>query len=99
VAVKLLHDPGERARRRFRREVLACARLRHPHLVPLFDSGEDALGRPFLVMELVRDGRPLDAVARGDPRRAAALVRDAARAVDYAHGEGVLHRDLKPGKS
>ncbi|MGE0711313.1 MAG: serine/threonine-protein kinase [Planctomycetota bacterium] len=95
VALKLLIAPDERARQRFAQEIRAAARLRHPGIVTLLDSGEDE-GRPFLVTELVR-GKRLDEVAEDLPlRRRVEVIRDVAIAVDYAHGEGVLHRDLKP---
>ncbi len=103
VALKLFTRPeglpaDARMLDRFEREVKATARLRHPGIVPLLDSGVED-GQPFLVTELVAGGS-LDAkIERAGPlppREAARLVRDVARAVEYAHGEGVLHRDLKP---
>jgi len=98
VAVKVLTALSERARVRFRREVQALAAVRHPNIVGVHDCGV-ADERDFLVMELAA-GEPLDAVARREgalePRRAAALVRDLAEAVEAAHQRGVLHRDLKP---
>ncbi len=93
VALKsLAAGPGER----LRREGEAIARLDHPGIVRILDTGEE-LGRPFLVMELVK-GKPLDeAWAEWDLRRRVEAVERIARAVAHAHGRGVAHRDLKPG--
>jgi len=93
VALKVMRedlqsDPADRIR--FRREAEAAARLSHPNVVTLLDSGEDE-GRLFLVMEWVK-GRPLHQVSRPD----AAILEKAARGVHHAHRNGIIHRDLKP---
>src|SRR5205823_10371525 len=82
---------------RFRAEAEAVARLRHPNVVQVYDSG-DAGGLPFLSLEVCAgsladqlDGTPWP------PRRAAELVATLAGAVEAAHRAGVVHRDLKPG--
>ena len=101
VAVKTivsgrLDDPA--AERRFRSEAEAAARLEHPHIVPVYEFGEHD-GRRFLAMAFV-DGPSLATALDGgpwEPRRAAKLLADLARAVQYAHDRGVIHRDLKPG--
>ncbi|VTT99445.1 serine threonine protein kinase : Serine/threonine protein kinase OS=Singulisphaera acidiphila (strain ATCC BAA-1392 / DSM 18658 / VKM B-2454 / MOB10) GN=Sinac_0905 PE=3 SV=1: Pkinase [Gemmataceae bacterium] len=100
VALKTLHL-GASARTdtlaRFRVEAAAIARLDHPNVVRVYDSGE-AAGQQYLAMELV-EGESLDArLARGpfDCADAARLVRALARAVGYAHENGIIHRDLKP---
>jgi len=83
--------------RRFRREARAAGRLKHPHIVPVFNYGV-AAGRHYLVMEYVA-GRSLETAVREAPwapRRAARLVAKAARAIQYSHLQGVLHRDIKP---
>ncbi len=101
VAVKILAENVEGAthmRARFEREARALAALSHPHTVPLLDFGV-AEGRPFLVMELLR-GRSLeDALASEsfDPKRSLAIVRQVLHALSFAHGQGVVHRDIKPG--
>ncbi len=82
---------------RLRHEGQAIARLNHPGIVGLI--GIDVHdGRPYIVMDLVEGEslRRLIARSRLDARRAAALVRDVALAVDHAHRLGVIHRDIKP---
>ena len=83
---------------RFRTEGQSMARLRHPNIVTVHETGEH-LGRPYFVMELI-EGRPLrDCVDeyRERPRDAAALVETVALAVHHAHQRRILHNDLKPG--
>jgi tetratricopeptide (TPR) repeat protein len=97
VAIKLLQRPSPKARERFEREIRATARLRHPNVVALLDSGEHE-GKPFLVTELVRGG---DLAGRCDGagmnvEEGVQILSEVARAVAYAHEQGVLHRDLKP---
>jgi len=85
------------ARARFLREPKAAAQLRHPHIVPVFDAGSD--GDHFYIASAYIEGRTLEAVIDNDQpdfRRAAEIVRDLAEALDYAHGIGVVHRDVKP---
>ena len=98
VAIKLLTSTSPRAQQRFQREVEATARLQHPNIVPLLDSGEHG-GTLYLVMELIR-GRTLAERSQGQDRlpleAAVRVMRDVARAIDHAHREGILHRDLKP---
>ena len=101
VALKLLAPELSAAlgKDRFTREVRLTARLVHPNIVPLFDSGE-ADGRLYYVMPFIegdtlrvrleRDGtRPVEEVVR--------VLVDLAEALGYAHSLGIVHRDLKPG--
>ncbi|MFO1076847.1 MAG: protein kinase [Planctomycetota bacterium] len=81
---------GDELRRRFVREAWAVARLRHPHIATVYDATPD-----YISMQLIR-GVTIDVAAAGDPRRAARLLRDAARGVHHAHEQGLVHRDLKP---
>lgn len=83
---------------RFRREALSSARLSHPGIVTVYDTGEDEDG-PFIVLELVEGETLADLLSREgslDVPATVAIVRQIADALDYAHGEGVIHRDVKP---
>jgi tetratricopeptide (TPR) repeat protein/tRNA A-37 threonylcarbamoyl transferase component Bud32 len=100
VAVKILRESlfsHPQVRERFTREAQALARLDHPGIVKVFDSGMDG-GRAYLVMELV-EGEALSKVLAAKSLDRAArlrLLERVARAVHHAHGKGVIHRDLKP---
>ena len=104
VAIKLLAEhlaEDEDFVARFRREALAAAKLQHPNVVQVFDSGEDvASHRHFIVMEYV-DGPSCADVLRDEKQLevgdAVRIVRDACHGLDYAHRAGVVHRDVKPG--
>jgi eukaryotic-like serine/threonine-protein kinase len=104
VAVKLLAEhlaEDEAFVARFRREALAAARLAHPNVVQVFDSGhDDASGRHYIVMEYV-DGPSCADMLRQEGtlevERTVRIVRDACHGLDYAHRAGVVHRDVKPG--
>ncbi|HMC88599.1 MAG TPA: serine/threonine-protein kinase, partial [Gemmataceae bacterium] len=88
-------SPPERAR--FQTEALAVGRLHHPHIVQIYEVGQQA-DRPYLSMEYV-DGGSLAQKLAGAPlpvRPAAQLVETLARAMHYAHQRGIVHRDLKP---
>jgi serine/threonine-protein kinase len=84
---------------RFRREATAAANLNHPNIVGVYDWGE-AEGTYFIVMEYV-DGRTLSEILRADgplhPDRVADVGSDVAAALGFAHRNGVVHRDVKPG--
>ena len=102
VAVKILRpelagDPTFLAR--FRREAQASASLNHPNIVSVYDTG-DGSGTPFIVMEYV-EGRTLRDVLRTQgrmlPQRALEIVADVCAALEHAHEQGIVHRDIKPG--
>jgi tetratricopeptide (TPR) repeat protein len=84
---------------RFRREAETAARLDHPHIVPIYQVGETADGFPYYTMKYAAEGSLLQArhPLRQHPRESIQLMVKVARAVQYAHEQGVLHRDLKPG--
>ena len=101
VAVKLLSERFQgdaEARRRFLREALAAARVSgHPHIVTVFDVGEWD-GRPLIVMEYLPRGSVGDRLREGsvNPSEALSWLEQAADALDAAHRQGVVHRDVKP---
>jgi beta-lactam-binding protein with PASTA domain/tRNA A-37 threonylcarbamoyl transferase component Bud32 len=84
---------------RFRREAQSAANLSHPNIVSVYDWGEEE-DTYFIVMEYV-DGRPLSAIIRSQgpllADRAASIGADVASALAFAHRNGVVHRDVKPG--
>src|SRR5437870_8559459 len=91
-------DSGETLAR-FRREAEAAASLDHPNILPIYEVGESEDGLPFFSMKYAAGGSLREA-ARGlcnAPRRCVALMAKVARAVEFAHNHGILHRDLKPG--
>ena len=90
-----LDSPG--AVERFLREAKAAAQLRHPHIVPVYDAGQD--GTFHYIASAFIEGRTLaEAIEDGglDFRQAAQVVRELAEALAYAHGLGIVHRDVKP---
>jgi hypothetical protein len=102
VAIKLLpFELGvqEDFAERFRREATALARLNHPHIVAVHDFGQADDGHFFMVMEYVA-GSDLAArlrEGRMPPAEALAVVRQVCEALEFAHANGVVHRDIKPG--
>ncbi len=94
VALKFLREPARGELERFRREAQTVAKLNHPNIAAVYETGE-AQGRPYIVMQYVV-GRTLSALSSKDRRLASRIVRDAATAVQYAHEQGIVHRDLKP---
>src|SRR4051812_26817226 len=88
---------GETAER-FHREARSVARLKHPGIVALYDTGTTEEGVCFLVTEFVEGNTLEEALRKGpvEPRRAARLIALVADALQYAHDHGVIHRDVKP---
>lgn len=102
VAIKLMHAGLGRSTemlRRFRVERQILANLDHPNIARLLDGGITAAGAPYLVMEYI-DGIPIDDYCRRHPFSTAErlqLFRTVCGAVEYAHRNLVVHRDIKPG--
>ncbi|MFW6051676.1 MAG: serine/threonine-protein kinase, partial [Myxococcota bacterium] len=102
VAIKVLQEDfgaNENLRGRFEREARALAALAHPHIVTMIDYGVTE-GMPYLVMELLEGhtlGELLDREGTLPSERAFHITRQIVRALVYAHGLGLIHRDLKPG--
>src|SRR3954467_14873456 len=98
VAVKRLHaESPEDTAQRFRREARLGASLHHPNVVSVYDIVSDDEG-VLIVMEYVEGETLRDAIERGPlpPERALEVLRGVAGALDHAHGEGIVHRDVKP---
>ena len=83
---------------RFLKEIRTIAQLQHPHILPLYDSGE-ADGHPFYVMPLVEGESLGDRITRERTlpvEEATRLICEVADALSYAHGRAIAHRDIKP---
>ncbi len=103
VAFALIKTEGLDAdgRTRIQREAQAMARLSHPHIVTVFDRGEED-GQPYIVSEYMAGGDVEGLLREADDHRLpierAITIADAvAQALEHAHGRGIIHRDLKPG--
>lgn len=110
VAIKVLNNPDleETGRQRILHEAQATARLNHPNIVNIFDTGASPQGEPFIIMELL-EGKSLRQYARmadleGQPSSAerlsigeiCRLAGQICTALEHAHQAGIIHRDLKP---
>ena len=102
VAVKVLAPHLTRRQeslQRFHREAQAAARLKHPHIITVYEVGQ-AQGYYFIAMEYL-EGRSLDEIIRRQGplplERAIHILGQIAQALDHAHAQGVIHRDVKPG--
>src|SRR5688500_16566726 len=86
---------------RFRREILLAAQLQHPHIVPVLTAGETD-GLPYFTMPYVSGSSVRDRLDASNGAglpipESLAILRDVARALAFAHRQGVVHRDIKPG--
>jgi eukaryotic-like serine/threonine-protein kinase len=92
-------DTGERFRKMFFNEAHTAGMLRHPNILDIFDAGVDG-DLCYIVMELVADGGTLRPYCRAEKllplNQAAEIIFKCAKALDYAHRQGVIHRDIKP---
>ena len=98
IAIKVLKDDNDDLRERFAREAKSAARLRHPHIVTIFELGEHE-GQPYIAMEYIH-GRTLAQIirARGDMPlgRMLELIAELCDGLAFAHKAGIIHRDVKP---
>ena len=91
---------------RFKREIMLSAALQHPHIVPVLSAGETSptdgegsgIRLPFFIMPFVEGESVRARLSRGplSVREAVSILKDVARALVYAHGRGIIHRDIKP---
>src|ERR1700704_2299215 len=98
-AVKIMQgiSPDQDSIARFRREAQAIARMRHPNILNVFDFGEYQ-GTPYMIVEYVPGGSLAGRMSQGPLDRNSALrfLRGIAAGLDYAHAQGIVHRDVKP---
>jgi len=98
VAIKVLLQDNQDLRERFSREARSAARLRHRHIVTIYDVGENS-GLPFMAMEYVEGQTFADIIRNREPLsviRKLQLAQELGEGLAYAHKAGVIHRDVKP---
>jgi eukaryotic-like serine/threonine-protein kinase len=100
VALKMvlpIHSQNRGFMERFEREARIVANLEHPHIVPLYDYDEHQ-GQPYLAMKFIEGSSLKEVMGLGNVpiNQIATVLRPVASALDYAHRQGILHRDVKP---
>src|SRR4026209_1275382 len=98
IAIKILTDDNDQLRERFAREARSGARLRHPHIVTIFDVGESE-GRPFIAMEYIQGQTLATLIGNRVPltiARKLEIIEDLCDGLSFAHKAGIVHRDIKP---
>ena len=102
VAVKILTEAGcadEDAKARFLAEARMAGNITHENIISIYDFGEDEQHRPFMVMEFLRGQDLRHAIKKGetgDLRNRLRIALETARALEYIHGQKIIHRDIKP---
>src|SRR5439155_11008880 len=93
------HADSHETLARFRREAKAAASLDHPNILPVYEVSETEDRLPFFSMKFAAGGNLRTAASsfRSEPRECVRLMAKVARAIAYAHAQGILHRDLQPG--
>jgi len=102
VAVKILTEEGcanEEIKSRFLQEARLAGNIAHDNIISIYDFGEDAEGRPFMVMEFLKGEDLRHAIkngSTGDIRNKLRIALDIARALEHIHAQNIIHRDIKP---
>src|SRR5438309_2120684 len=99
VALKIVTDPDEKAKRRFVREAVTASQLSHPNVAVVYEAGETDDGTAFIAMQYVEGETLRDRLLRGPMpiEEVVRLATEVADALDEAHQRGIVHRDIKPG--
>ena len=98
VALKILSEPDEKAKRRFVREAITASQISHPNVAVIYEAGEADDGTAFIAMQYVEGETLRDRLRRGPMAIAEVtpIVTEVADALDDAHRRGIVHRDIKP---